>query len=101
MTTKEIKEVLADKLQSEGTYFQKSDIKAQKYGKGYKIVIKDYEHIEFIIKYENDDFGSLITLWRKAPERKTAYLIHLEEGQNDNNLYDVLLNLGYYIGTRF
>lgn len=104
MTTKEMKQILFDKLQSENCCFAKSDISIQKIRNGYKIIIKDYEHIIFTIKLEIDkDFENAeeMTLWRQYKDSKRKTLLLLEEGHNDSAMQHVLIDLGYHIGTRF
>lgn len=99
MTTKEMKMILADKLKDENTYFTMSDISIKHSGKNYRIVIKEYEHISFRIKFENDDFGDCICVYRHYGDNKN--MIIFEEGHNENSIKSVLIQLGYYIGTRF
>lgn len=98
MNTKEIKELLAQKLHDEGTYFTKSDIKMTKVKNGYKIIIKDYEHIPFILKTEQDEyFGFLTTIYRDDEET----YIYFDDSKREYDLFHAILYLGYYIGSRF
>lgn len=105
MNTKEMKKILAQKLQDENTYFTVSDISLSKYGEnGYKIIIKDYEHIIFFIKLDiDDDFEEEeeICVWMKYRGEKKKYLLFLEESHTDKAIKECLIHLGYYIGTRF
>lgn len=99
MTTKEMKEILAAKLKSEGTYFTKSYISIRKIKNGYRIVIKDYEHIPFTIYMEEDDyFGYCVFVRGVQDEWDDLVFSH---SKKEYPLENALLNLGYYIGTRF
>ena len=91
-----MKQILFDKLQSENCYFSKSDISIRKQGNSYKIVIKDYEHIPFTMKTEIDDyFGFCIMVYANN------YDIIFVDSKKNYNFESALLQLGYYIGTRF
>ena len=96
MTTQEMKNVLFDKLQAENTYFSKSDISIRKQGNGYKIIIKDYEHIPFKMTLETDDyFGFCVLVYADD------YNIIFVDSKKSYDIEHALLQLGYYIGTRF
>ena len=98
MTTNEMKDILASKLQSEGTYFKKSHIKITTRPHGYQVVIKDYEHCPFNIRLEEDEyFGYCV--WVKD-EWSDEYII-FEDSKKEYKLFEALQQLGYYIGTRF
>lgn len=98
MTTKEMKEILASKLREEGTYFTKSDISIRKTSNGYKVVIKDYEHIPFTITLEEDDyFGQCVFVQTPFEEE----CISFRYSKRGYPLFESILSLGYYIGTRF
>ena len=98
MTTNELKDILAAKLKDEGTYFKKSDIKMQKLTKGYKVTIRDYEHIPFIITLSQDeDFGYVVMV----KEMWGNPTIIFKDSSKDYPMYETMLSLGYYIGTRF
>jgi hypothetical protein len=99
MTTTEMKDILASKLKSEGTYFTKSDISIRSIKNGYRIVIKDYEHIPFTIYMEEDDyFGYCVFIRGTQDEWDDLVFSHSKHGYP---LENALVNLGYYIGTRF
>ena len=98
MTINELKSILADKLQSEGTYFTKKDILASRTKTGFKVVIKDYEHIPFTITLEEDDyFGKCVFVQNPFDEE----CIIFRYSKNEYPLFEAILSLGYYIGTRF
>ena len=98
MTTNELKDILAGKLQSEGTYFTKKDIIARKTKNGFKVVIKDYEHIPFTITLEEDDyFGQCVFVQTPFDEE----CISFRYSKRGYPLFESILSLGYYIGTRF
>ena len=102
LTTKEMKQILVDKLKAENTYFTLKDIHMTKQGNNYKVFIADYESIIFIIKFSIDrEDGEEITLWRQFKNDKQKKLLLLEESHSDETIKTVLLYLGYYIGTRF
>jgi len=96
MTTNEIKEILASKLHDEGCYFTKSDISVRKTSTGYKIVIKDYEHIPFKVTLEEDEYFGKCVFVRTDDETVT-----FRYSKKDYPMYEAMLSLGYYIGTRF
>ena len=96
MTTKEMKELLATKLHEEGTYFTKSDISIKKIKDGYRIVIKDYEHIPFELKMEQDDFFGYMTMIT-ANGRE----VYFSDSKRAYDPFNAILHLGYYIGSRF
>ena len=98
MTTNELKEILADKLMSEGTYFTKSHITARKTKDGFKVVIEDYEHIPFNIHMEEDDyFGKCVFVQTPFDED----CIIFRYSKSEYPLCESILSLGYYIGSRF
>jgi hypothetical protein len=96
MTTVEMKDLLASKLRDEGTYFKKSDISIRKIADGYKIVIKDYEHIPFILKMTKDeDFGFLTTVYADGD------CFFFNDSKYEYDEFHAILTIGYYVGTRF
>lgn len=98
MTTNEMKDILASKLREEGTYFTKSDIRMQQLKKGYKVTIRDYEHIPFIITLEEDDyFGKVVYVKEKWGNTTIIF----KDSKKDYPIFETLLSLGYYIGSRF
>lgn len=105
MTTKEMKEILAKKLKDENTYFMESDISIRKKEHGnkdisYKIVIKDYEHITFILDIKNNyEVEPYICIYYKEGDFKA--MIIYDDFRGDKDIESALINLGYYIGTRF
>lgn len=99
MTTNEMKDILAAKLKSEGTYFTKSHISIRSIKNGYRIVIKDYEHCPFTIYMEEDDiFGYCIFIRGMDDYYDDLYFTY---SKYRYPIEEALLNLGYYIGTRF
>jgi len=104
LTASDMKKILLKKLADENTYFTESDILFyQTSPQRYKIIIKDYEHIVFILNIFNDeeDDAELIAVWRKDKDRTNKNLIILEEHHENKVIESVLKQLGYYIGTRF
>ena len=98
MTTNEIKQALADKLKAEGTYFTKKDITCRKTKTGYKVVIKDYEHIPFTITLEEDDYFDYCVIITTPFEEDC---ISFANATYDYPIWTSILSLGYYIATRF
>lgn len=94
----EMKQILADKLKAEGCYFTKKDISIQKVNDSkYKIYIADYEHIVFTMFAEIDDyFGYTVTITNNFDD----YDIFVDS-KKEYDIKSALLELGYYIGTRF
>lgn len=98
MTTNELKDILAQKLHEEGTYFTKSHIKATKTKNGFKVVIEDYEHIPFAIHMTEDDyFGKVVYVTTPFEESSITFRCSKKEYP----LFEAILSLGYYIGSRF
>lgn len=98
MTTNELKDILASKLKDEGTYFTKKHIKAQKTKNGFKVIIEDYEHIPFLINMEEDDyFGKCVFIQTPFEEE----CISFRYSKHEYPLFESILYLGYYIGSRF
>lgn len=106
MTSKEVKEILAQKLHEEGTCFTPSDISVttrKKNGQveGFKIVIKGYEPFVFNIQMVNNDvFDKELAVWEKY--KGEGDLIGLfSKKNNDYDWLCAILNLGYHIGNTF
>ena len=97
MKTCEMKAILADKLKAENTYFTKSHISIKKIGESYKIVIKDYEHLPFTMKFEYDDYFGFI-VWVINDSYKNIVFV---DSKKEYDIKTALIELGYYIGTRF
>lgn len=97
--TREIKQILAKKLQEEGTYFTASDISVRKTGVGrFRVVIRDYEHIPFVITTETDDyFGNIVQVYDTFNGTTVAYV----DSKKGFDFRTAVVHLGYYIGTRF
>ena len=96
MTTNELKEILATKLHNEGCYFTKKHIHATKTKSGFKVVIKDYEHIPFTVYAEEDDYlGYCVYVCREGRE------FHLSTSKRTFPWEEAIIYLGYYIGSRF
>lgn len=98
MTTNEIKDTLASKLKAEGTYFTKSDISVRKTKTGYRIIIKDYEHIPFTVTLEDDDYFDKCVIIRTPFDEDC---IIFTNATYDYPIWTSILSLGYYIATRF
>lgn len=94
-----MREILFKKLQDEETNFSKSEISIKKNRNNtYTIVIKGYEHIPFTMSFEEDDyFGFIVYVKDEFEERNIIFVDSKEEYRIDR----ALIQLGYYIGTRF
>ena len=110
MKIKEMKEILSKKLKDENTYFEKSDIsirKSEHIRRGdtckdytYKIVIKDYEHITFVINIRNNyGVDPYICVYYKEDDFQT--MIIYDDFRGDKDIENTLIILGYFIATRF
>ena len=97
MKVSEMKQILADKLKAENTYFTKSNISIRKNGEKYKIVIKDYEHLPFTMSFEYDDYFGY-TVWVCNDSFKNIVFV---DSKKEYDIKSALIELGYYIGTRF
>ena len=97
MTITEMKTILANKLKDEGTYFKKSHISVKKVNDNeYVIIIKDYEHIPFEMVLDHDDiFGYSVYI------NLSDYDYIMTDDKNNYDIESALIELGYYIGTRF
>ena len=94
-----MKQILADKLKDENCYFTKKDIHIQKVNDNkFSIYIADYEHIVFTMFAEEPDgfFDYTVTIVNSFDD----YNIFIES-KNGYDYKSAMLNLGYYIGTRF
>ena len=98
MNANEIKNILAEKFANEGCYFRKNDIKVNRRGNKTTIVIKDYEHIPFEIDAEEDDYFGYCLWIRNAWLEE---IIGMYDSKREYPWKEALLNLGYYIATRF
>lgn len=98
MNSNDMKNALYEKLHDEGCYFKKSDISIRKIANGFKITIKDYEHIPFRVWVDSDDcIGEYIAVERMDDESTVAFV----DGADDRHMKEALLDLGYYIASRF
>lgn len=96
MSTKEMKEVLFQKLQDEECCFAKSDLSVTKHGEDVKVVVKGYEHCPFTIKTEEDDYFGFI-LYVYCDDEAIDFLDNKKEYEWER----AIIHIGYYIGTRF
>lgn len=98
MTTAEMKNILAKKLKDENTYFTKSHINIKKLGEGYKIIIKDYEHIPFKMNFSFDNYFGYQVWIRDMCEGCNIIFV---DSKKNYDIETALIHLGYYISTRF
>lgn len=97
MKTSEMKDILYKKLCDEGTNFEKSNISIKKVGNSHKIVMKGYENIPFSVKTEYDDGMPEFIVWVSCNKSIIVYC----DSMKDYPFADAMIELGYYIGTRF
>jgi hypothetical protein len=98
MTINEMKSILAQKLASEGTYFTEKHISIRTRTNGYRITIEDYEHIPFNLTLEEDEyFGKCVFIGTPFDDESVSF----RHSKKDYPIYEALLDLGYYIGSRF
>lgn len=99
-----MKSILAEKFSDECCVFKRDDINIRFYQNGYLITIKEYEHIQFKLWFETDDyFGNIVHITRLDDMQwycDNDCLIFVDS----RKIFDVktaLIELGYYIATRF
>lgn len=99
MTVTEMKEILFEKLQDEGTSFTKSEINIKKNDNDtYTIVIEGYEHSAFKMSFEKDDyFGFIVWVYDSFEESNIIFL----DNKKDYDIKRALIRLGYHIGRTF
>lgn len=106
MTSREIKETLAYKLRNEGwTGNIESLISVRKDKDATWITIKDYEHIQFKLTQEIDNyFGKIVQVfeyWRDGDKLEQGDCISFVDSKREYKVEEALLQLGYHIGTTF
>ena len=123
MTATTIKKILAGKFEAEGTGFRFNDISATKTTMdmsttwneekddfniekvdAYKIVIKGYEHIEFFLTTDIDDyFGNEVWIYRRdfGESGNIVVSTYGKASGFDKLIEEALISLGYYIANRF
>ena len=106
MTVKEIKETLAYKLRNEGwTGDVDSLIKIRKDKDDIWITIKDYEHIQYKLMQEADDyFGKIVQIyeyWKLGDKMEMGDCIAFVDSKREYRVDTALIQLGYHIGTTF
>ena len=101
MKATEMKQTLFNKLQAENTHFQKSDISIKKANENkYIITLKDFEPFSFIMKLSIDEKEYEVTISQYFNNKYDELVSY----QTSSKAYDIeyaLIELGYYIGTRF
>lgn len=99
MNSTEMKDILFKKFQDEGCCFRKSDIFIRKNSNNtITIIIKDYEHNPFTIRFEYDSyFGFIVCVKDDFDEGDIIFVDSKEKYRIDR----ALIQLGYYIATRF
>lgn len=101
MKTTEMKEILYNKLKAENTYFTKQDINIKTVNENkYIITIKDYEHINFRMTLSIDENEYEVTI-SQYYNNKFDELVSYQTSRKAYDIEYALIELGYYIGTRF
>ena len=99
MNSTEMKNILFDKLQDESCHFRKSDISIRKNKNNtITIVIKGYEHIPFTMGFEKDEYFGFIVYVHDEFEKCNIIFV---DSKVQYRIDRALIQLGYYIGTRF
>ena len=103
MTSVEMKDILYKKLQDEGCYFKKKDISVKRSGRDVVFEIAGYEHCPFTLMVEEDEFFAMgYIVMATIPEEGTVADEIVKNKENlDRAIRDVIVRIGYYIGTRF
>lgn len=104
MTTTQMKQILLNKLKAENCYFTKpTDVHISKVDDNkYIIIINDYKPINFRMTLSIDDFDNTyeVTI-SKYYENDFEEIISLTTSIKAYDIEYALIELGYYIGTRF
>lgn len=103
MKTTEMKETLFKKLKAENTYFTKQDIHISKVNdEKYVIIINDYQPINFRMTLSIDDFDNTyeVTI-SKYYNNEFESIVSLTNSRKAYDIEYALIELGYYIATRF
>lgn len=102
MKTTEMKETLLNKLHDENlTHLKKSDISITKANENkYIITLKDFEPFSFIMKLSIDENEYEVTISQYF-NNKYDELVSYQTSQKAYDIEYALIELGYYIATRF
>lgn len=96
-TVRQMKNLLARKLAAEGTYFTSEHIIIDEVTpESCRITIRDYEHIPFNLALIFDDIMGY-EVWITCCGDNICY----EYSTKYYPIRDAIMELGYYIGTRF
>lgn len=101
MKIPEMKKALFQKLQDEKSNFKKSDIIIVKSTNNlYNVTIKGFEHIPLRLELEKDEFLGYVVYvqYYNGIFYKTYTMV---ESKKEYNIKSALLELGYYIASRF
>ena len=97
----EMRNILYNKLQDEGSGFKKSEIIIKKKGDKYTFQIAGYEPTWFSMTFEQDDyFGYIVWAhewYNQSREDEVAFVT----SKRSYNVKQAIIELGYYIATRF
>ena len=107
MKTTEMHNILYNKLKAENTHFTKQDIYISKVNENkYIITVKDFEPFSFIINLSIEDYNGKyekeyeVTI-SKYYNNEYDEFITLTTSKKAYDIKYALIELGYYIGTRF
>lgn len=101
ITINEMKDILFKKLQDEETAFKRSDIHINKTDYGYKIYLNGYEPLSFHMYIDDND------VWKHSIEVTECYKeefndsVDLQTDSDDESMRYSLINIGYFVGTRY
>ena len=102
-TVKEMKDVLYSKLKDEGCGFNRKDLHLTPTDYGFKLIVEDYETSTFFIHFEYDEyFGYIVQVDCGSEEYPEDYeCISFETSHKMIDLHTALMDIGYYVATRF
>ena len=97
-TIDEMKLILAQKFEDEECCFTQEDITIEEQDNGLKIIIKDFEHCPISISKEKDDYFGYVLYVKDECEEE---IIGMYNSRRDYPYTEALINIGYYIASRF
>ena len=99
MNVEDMKNILAQKLKDEKSYFTKADIDIKKHGKTYQIIVKGFEHIPFRMElsHNEEDFEYVVAIFDTFDNCNIIFL----ENPKKYDIEDALMQLGYHIAMCF
>ena len=103
-TITDMKRVLKEKINGEGwTGLKTTALKFESVTGGYNIIVKDYEHIRFEMRFDYDDyFGYMVLVDRVYVDyHEDRESVAFTTSRKILDIHTALIETGYYIGTSF